>query len=272
MMKNRSDYLEELGSGFNPVPSLFTLCNALCGFSSIIYTLSAGNIGEPIPAISLLLIGGAMVFDVLDGLAARVLKAGSLHGMNLDSLADAISFGAAPAVMVYSAGMSTAPSAGMIHTLSWLAASFYLGCVLWRLAQFNTQSADEKSDHGDFVGLPSPGAAAVICSMVVAIPALGLGERASFILYMAYPIVSAILMVSAVPYMHICRILSRDNKWVGIGVLVAVATSFILLKMWVFVVWAHLYLLYAPLWTLESRLVQHMHKVRAVGVSPDDEL
>ena len=133
------EFIEEsTDSHFNPVPSLFTLCNALCGFTSVLFTLRA----EPgvIPAISLWLIFGAMLFDVMDGLAARVLKAQSLHGMNLDSMADVISFGVAPAVIIHQLILGQTSLSGHIPGLAWFIAAFYLGCALWRLAQYNCWS------------------------------------------------------------------------------------------------------------------------------------
>lgn len=252
-------YEEASESRFNPVPSLFTLCNALCGFTAILYTLGA-EAGQ-IPAISLWLIGGAMLFDVLDGLAARLLKAQSIHGMNLDSMADVVSFGAAPAVIIYRLLLGgTTESIGLSQGIAWFVAAFYLGCALWRLAQYNTSAIQEADDHGDFIGLPSPGAAALVCSMAVLIPALDLGPKATFAIYICYSVLSASLMVSAVPYTHIRRCLSNSNKLVVVVLLTAVVVSIFIFKMWSLVIWAHFYVLYAPILEVEAKLARQAHK------------
>jgi CDP-diacylglycerol--serine O-phosphatidyltransferase len=255
---------------FNPIPSMFTLCNALCGFTAILYTLKSPAADTAIPILSIYLIIGAMVFDVLDGLAARVLNAQSVHGMNLDSIADVISFGVAPAVIIYQCGTTILSETGYAQNLSWLAAAFYLGCGVWRLAAYNTQAALEPGDHGHFTGLPSPGGAAIICSMALLIPQLGLEEIHSFTSYMAYAIISAILMVSPLPYTHIRRGLTGRKKWVIFSLgLIALAALF-LYKIWALVAFAHIYMLHSPLMTLESRIVGRIHKIRTAGITPLD--
>ncbi len=242
---------------FNPVPSLFTLCNALCGFTSILYTLGAED--GHVPAISLWLVFGAMLFDVLDGLAARVLKAQSLHGMNLDSLADAISFGAAPAAIIHQLIMGRIALAGHFPGLAWFVAAFYLGCALWRLAQYNSIAMQETEDHSDFVGLPSPGAAALVCAMAILVPELDLGAKLMLIAYIAYSVISAGLMVSAVPYTHIRRWLTNTRKWVPVLFIGAVVASIFLFKVWAMVAWAHFYAFSAPFIALEARVMQRRH-------------
>lgn len=243
---------------FNPVPSLFTLCNALCGFAAIIYALGAED--GRIPAISLWLVFGAMLFDVFDGLAARVLKAQSDHGMNLDSLADAVSFGVAPAVIIYRLVLGDAPVNGLVHGVAMLTASIYLGCELWRLAHYNSIKMQETDDHGDFVGLPSPGAAALVCSMVVLVPALSLGAKMTCAAYIAYGLLGAVLMVSTVPYTHVRRSLSNNNKWITVAFLIAVFASIYFFKTWALVGWAHFYVLYAPIVEMEAKLARQAEK------------
>jgi CDP-diacylglycerol--serine O-phosphatidyltransferase len=247
---------DDTETNFNPVPSLFTLCNALCGITSIIFTFRAGD--GLIHPLSIWLIFGAMLFDVLDGMAARLLNAQSLHGMNLDSLADVISFGAAPAVMIYGLianGFRTDAFPG----LAWFAASFYLVCALWRLAHYNSIALQETGDHGDFIGLPTPGAAALICSMAILVPALGPGFKLATPLYTSYAVVSAVLMVGAVPYTHVRRCLSHSRKWVAPMVLLMLIGSILLFKVWALVGWAHFYAFSAPLMALEARVMQRRH-------------
>jgi CDP-diacylglycerol--serine O-phosphatidyltransferase len=245
---------------------MFTLCNALCGFTAILYTMKSGSAGDGIPITSIYLIIGAMVFDVLDGLAARVLNAQSELGIYLDSLADIISFGLAPAVIIYQVGIGILQETGFSQSLSWVTASSFLGCALWRLASFNTQAALETGDHGDFTGLPSPGGAAAVCSMALVIPQLGLGYLNSFIVYMAYSLISAVLMVSNLPYTHIRRSLTGRKKGLGVALILVLISSLLFFKIWALVVIAHLYALFPPLLALEERISGRIHRARHADI------
>src|SRR5574344_1212377 len=85
------------------VPNSLTLCNSLCGFASILCTIRAyeerdGEVME-IFAISAVVICCAMIFDALDGFAARIFNAASMHGLQMDSLSDMVTFGVAPATL-----------------------------------------------------------------------------------------------------------------------------------------------------------------------------
>lgn len=242
---------------FNPIPSLFTLCNALCGFTSILYTFRSAEAG--IPLLSLWLILGAMLFDVLDGLSARWFKAQSLHGMNLDSLADAISFGAAPAAIIYRLVGNGVSFSGQFPGLAWFVAAFYLGCALWRLAQYNSLAVQDSPATSDFLGLPTPGAAALICAMTILVPALALGNKLMLLLYLAYALISAVLMVSALPYNHLRRVCIPPRKGLIVPMMLAAIAAIVLFKVWIVVALTHLYALHAPLLALESRVLQRRH-------------
>ncbi|MBR2633495.1 MAG: CDP-alcohol phosphatidyltransferase family protein [Lentisphaeria bacterium] len=154
------------------LPNTLTIFNSICGFIAIIYTLRAyetepGNMR--VFCISAIMIFSAMVFDALDGLAARLLDAASEKGIQMDSLSDMVTFGVAPAVLV----------AIMTHSLRdwamdrsqellvYALCSIYIGCAALRLATYNVMAmSKEKKDGNYFSGLPSPGAAAAICVMV----------------------------------------------------------------------------------------------------------
>jgi len=241
----------------NPVPSLFTLCNALCGFTSIIYTLNA-EIGR-IPAISLWLVFAAMLFDVFDGLAARLLKAQSLHGMNLDSLADAVSFGVAPAIIIYQLMMGNSELVRHMPGLALLTAAFYFVCALWRLAHYNCIAVQETGDSGDFVGLPSPGGAALVCAMAILVPALDLGVKETVAACISYVVTGSVLMVSNVPYTHVRRCLTNSKRWITVMLVAAIFSSIFLFQVWAMVAWAHFYVFSAPLLALEARVMQRRH-------------
>jgi CDP-diacylglycerol---serine O-phosphatidyltransferase len=135
------------------VPSLFTVLNAFCGFLSILYA-SHGRI--EMAAWSIVLAG---VFDTLDGIMARITRSSSQFGVELDSLADVVSFGAAPSFLVYQAHLSTLESLGVIIS----SMPLVLGAI--RLARFNVQLVGFEKDH--FKGLPIPAAAIAICAYLL---------------------------------------------------------------------------------------------------------
>jgi CDP-diacylglycerol--serine O-phosphatidyltransferase len=132
------------------LPSLFTVGNLFCGYYALTSTL-AGNYGAA--AIAL---GIAVVLDGLDGRVARMANATSDFGLQLDSLADVVSFGIAPAILLYSWGMSE------LGEFAQFSAFLFLICGAMRLARFNVQSSNLKS----FAGLPIPAAAALVASTV----------------------------------------------------------------------------------------------------------
>ena len=137
------------------IPNSFTALNILAGFFSIIYSSHEEFI------IASVLIFAAGVFDVLDGLLARMLKSSSQFGVELDSLGDVISFGAAPAFLIYQC---------YLYEYGWiglLVSSCLLVFGAFRLARFNTQ-VEDVTIKVDFKGLPIPISAIIIASFVIA--------------------------------------------------------------------------------------------------------
>ncbi len=239
---------ETMGSRFNPVPSLITLCNAFCGFASIVYAIASYARGEAIPEACIWLLLGAMIFDTLDGLAARLLNAKSLHGANLDSLADAISFGVAPAVTVFVFIKRNCPGTSTGATLLiWAVALFYLGCTLWRLARYNTLTVTGKKDDGCFMGLPSPAAASMIYSAGLLLPRLDLGPHLLFFCSLGYAFLTGLLMVSDVPYPHVRRCVSGEPRVLSFVFVCVVLGSVAIFRLTAMVIWAYIYFLVAPL-------------------------
>jgi CDP-diacylglycerol--serine O-phosphatidyltransferase len=162
---------------FGVLPTLLTLGNAVCGFGAITFAAKVGL--EPYgwgrnPTdclwIAAILIFLAMVFDMLDGRAARWAKQTSEFGAELDSLCDAVSFGVAPAVMLikFTAG---AHSPMFVARILWMIAVLYVACAILRLARFNVETDDEDT-HEYFSGLPSPAAAGTVASFMIALPEL----------------------------------------------------------------------------------------------------
>ncbi len=151
------------------LPNIITLSSVFCGFYSIRICATATRDDDYYGA-SLLLVF-ALFFDMLDGRVARLTKTQSAFGLQIDSLADAISFGVAPAILVFKWSLWQRPTAGLIGSFLFAAA----GVV--RLARFNVLSMGEKgapSKPGKYiVGLPVPGAAGILISLVLANHAMG---------------------------------------------------------------------------------------------------
>ncbi len=154
----------QLKRGVYLIPSLFTTGNLICGFFSIISTFN----GEYFQASIFIIF--ANLLDGLDGLVARLTRTTSQFGVELDSLADLVSFGVAPAVLVYYWALVP------WSTWGWLAACLYVVCGALRLARFNVQIKNVEKIH--FVGLPIPAAAEMIVATVLLYYSLG-GEGAA---------------------------------------------------------------------------------------------
>jgi CDP-diacylglycerol--serine O-phosphatidyltransferase len=239
---------ETVEARFNPVPSLITLCNAFCGFVSMVFAISSYVRGEPVPQVCIWLLLGAMVFDTLDGLAARMLNAKSPHGANLDSLADAISFGAAPATIIFVFINRHCPADSLIASLLvWAVALFYLGCTLWRLARYNALADSGKKDDGCFLGLPSPAGASMIYSAGLFLPKLALGPHLLFYCSLGYAFLTGLLMVSNVPYPHVRRCVSGEPRVLSFVFVCVVLGSVAVFRVTALVAWAYIYFLIAPL-------------------------
>ena len=165
------------------LPSMFTVGTLFCGYACIVFAMG----GEYATAAKF--IGVATVLDVLDGRIARLAGAASKFGGEFDSLADVISFGVAPAVLVFAWGLE-----GRLG----LAVGFlYLTATALRLARFNVQS--ENPDKRYFVGMPSPAAAGVLVATVFAWPD-GFGIPQAPVVALAVVLVPALMMVSRIRF------------------------------------------------------------------------
>ncbi|MFO0880192.1 MAG: CDP-alcohol phosphatidyltransferase family protein [Gemmataceae bacterium] len=209
------------------LPTLLTLGNGVCGFAAIAYaskiTLDGSLSGEQIDYYFLLsagLILVAMVFDVLDGYAARLSKSATDFGGQLDSLCDAISFGAAPAFLLLRLGQEWHDQFLIAKTVAIIAA-VYLACAVLRLARFNTENSPDPSSHKRFKGLPSPAAAGCVASLAVLRADIGAGWSGldphvlqGFVRVWAPlgSLVVALLMVSQFSYPHLGRQLVRGRR------------------------------------------------------------
>jgi CDP-diacylglycerol---serine O-phosphatidyltransferase len=160
------------------LPSLCTLGNAICGFGAIYAASLDPMTVSPDPltrwfagyqfTAAAYLIFLAMVFDALDGRLARFTRHTTDFGGQLDSLADVISFGAAPAFLALSVFKAYHPEAPLVVSrLIWAIGALYVACAALRLARFNVSNEHGEQHHFSFLGLPSPGAGAAVAALVL---------------------------------------------------------------------------------------------------------
>lgn len=248
--------------GLKVLPTMMTLANLVCGFAAIFYAARAGEAGGPTPfgwhplTVAGVLVFLGMAFDAVDGSLARLTRSTSDLGAQLDSLADVVTFGVAPAFMMlrlvslyYGPGEHgpaetiLGPDAGNLYArLCWSVAAIYICCTALRLARFNveTASADE-DDHLWFKGLPSPGAGGAVASLALLhqhlvlvtwrdeLPA-GFG-RASALLIPLATMLCAFAMVSRVRYPHFVNRYLKGRKSVPA---VALALMVVAVAVWWF--------------------------------------
>jgi CDP-diacylglycerol--serine O-phosphatidyltransferase len=155
-----------LRRGIFLIPSLFTVANLLCGYYASIAALVGGRDDFDHAAKAL---GIAILFDSLDGRIARMTGTNTEFGVQLDSLADVVSFGIAPAILAYAWGFRYSFGAGgafqQLGEFAWLSCLAFLICSAWRLARFNVKGM-EPGGNKNFVGMPTPAAAGVVAAVV----------------------------------------------------------------------------------------------------------
>ena len=181
--------------GIYLLPNLFTTCGLFAGFYAII---AAANSQFTAAAIAVFV---AAIMDGLDGRVARLTGTSSEFGVQYDSLADLVSFGLAPALVMYHWALSALKFDGStMGRVGWAVAFLYAACAALRLARFNTQVATV--DKRWFVGLASPAAAGLMMSFVWAFADGGLGWSGEELRYvaLAVTIVAALLMVSRIRF------------------------------------------------------------------------
>jgi CDP-diacylglycerol--serine O-phosphatidyltransferase len=246
----------------NPLPTLLTLCNLICGFGAITASLRAGHFIAKLEiarglaglgadrlmtsiwqqhAWAVGFIFAAMVFDVLDGRIARMAGLTSRFGAELDSLSDVVSFGVAPAVLA-----KTVLDLGgwplNVSRFFWVMLALYAASAAVRLARYNVEAISPsdgsvgKKGKDYFVGLPSPAAAGMAVSPVLFYhwlvekgDGLGIDPRYASWLTLVLPallLLLAWLMVSRVRYMHLGNRLFSGRKRLWPVLLILVVLSF----------------------------------------------
>ena len=225
------------------LPAILTLGNAFCGFIAIAYVAKASRALGAVPEQfeSCMEAAGwfvllAMVFDALDGKVARLMRAESDFGVQLDSLADAVSFGVAPALMVLAVAQREETP---LFRIALAASCLYVICALLRLARYNVMTPHETEGNNHFTGLPTPAAAGVIASLVtmtyyaadkdlkvVALKIQPAMDMLGQFLLPAIVVILALLMVSQVRYVHLLNKYLRDQEAFDFIVIIALVGLF----------------------------------------------
>lgn len=273
------------------VPSLLTTANIFCGFYSVMESMAGAKALALVPGPGLDLIssgavsdaaqhfdraainiGFAWLFDALDGRVARMTNATSEFGLELDSIADVVSFGIAPALLAFAWGYGQVPD---LHNIGWAASFLFVICGALRLARFNVQARrphsnlppkNPKVDKKAFVGMPIPLAAAVIAAIAHFSPtpvryvnesrlwSLGIGPHAYAIALIVLAVGLAFLMISTLRYSSFKNIgVGNRNPRILIIGLALLVTLIWFYSQWVLLIVASAYASHgviAKLWSL----------------------
>ncbi len=240
------------------LPSLATLGNLTCGVAALYMCLlqaqaNVSAFSPPVPGASklipsflaaaayLLLLG--MIFDAIDGRLARLARKTTEFGAQLDSMADIVSFGVAPAFLVlcvaqpklFSPDVQLSVLGRAYWRAEWVMAAIYVCGAALRLARFNVENEEDESAHMSFRGLPTPGAAGAIIGLVLfhqnLLPEL-IHEKTRTALSALMPpfaLVLGLLMVSPFKYAHIVNALLRGRRpfWQVVSLAIVVLIGFV---------------------------------------------
>jgi CDP-diacylglycerol---serine O-phosphatidyltransferase len=275
------------------IPSLLTTANIFCGFYSVMESLAgikdialvslSSGLDPVIGSQALssatehfdraaIVIGFAALFDLLDGRVARMTNATSEFGLELDSIADVISFGIAPAVLAFAWGYGQVPD---LHNVGWAASFLFVICGALRLARFNVQARrphhnlppkNPKADKKAFVGMPIPVGATMIASITHFSPtplgyvreahlwSLWIGPKAYSIALLVLVVCLAFLMISTLRYSSLKNVGVGDRNprilIIGLALLVILIWFY---SRWVLLIISTMYVSYgvlAKLWSL----------------------
>jgi CDP-diacylglycerol--serine O-phosphatidyltransferase len=230
------------------LPNLMTAGNLFCGFVAVIKCIQArlitdgGEYALSHPTVSwsalytqaVWLILAAVVFDSLDGRLARMGGRTSLFGAEFDSLADVVSFGMAPALMMFFLILAPREQYQWFREFGWLIAFIYLLCGAVRLARFNVITNPllhraEVESSKDFLGLPIPAAAGTVATMVLLLLNMSANAKELRQMTLALPLILILvsfLMVSTVRYPSFKQInwetKTRFRTFIGVFIVVAV--------------------------------------------------
>ena len=266
------------------LPAMLTLGNLLFGFAAICCcllsikadgadlarkTLGSVHLESMAPtylSIGAILIALGLVCDGLDGRVARWARKTSDFGGQLDSLADVITFGAAPALLVVCLIISLPPPADwpvelvrLATRATWVAAAVYIACAALRLARFNVENVHDESAHLWFKGFASPGAAGTVASLILlhehirlTLPVLAQGIE------VALPPITlgvGLLMISRIRYAHMVNLYFRRKRPLShLVFLLIVLLTFVLKPVWALAIIACVYAASGPVGEIRRRV------------------
>ena len=236
--------------GIYLLPNLFTTGAMFAGFYAIISGIG-GHFIEAAVAVFF-----AAILDGMDGRVARMTGTQTEFGVQYDSLSDLVSFGLAPALVMYTWSLSTLHDAGPVWgKLGWASAFIYAACAALRLARFNTQAG--VADKRYFQGLASPAAAAVNMSFVWTMEKSGWSGGELAFASVAIVMITGLLMVSRLRYFRFKSLPMGERDRVPFAWMVVAVLLLALLYLAparVLLVSFSLYLLSGPIWTIWARL------------------
>jgi len=259
------------------LPNLLTAGNLFCGFVALTKIVeadpAAGTFFHEIK-LSLGFILLACIFDLFDGRVARMGGIESPFGREFDSLADLISFGAAPAFLVHRVVLRDVFVGSGHPELGWFIASVYLICGAFRLARFNCLAAQSsRPGGGDFLGFPIPSAAGLVSSLTLLIIQLNENEKTlgrwwGYFLAMVLLFLSA-MMISTVKYPSFKSLGLRSSSTFTKAILAALFVGFLLVLWRVILIYVlptffTLYLVYG---FIRPRISRQMRR----GIEEEDE-
>ncbi len=202
--------------GIYLLPNLFTTGGLFAGFYAII-SATQGHFDNACIAIFV-----AAILDGLDGRVARLTNTQSEFGVQYDSLADLISFGLAPALVMYHWSLASMSMDGVTaRKVGWVAAFLYAACAALRLARFNSQV--NQVDKRWFIGLASPAAAGLLASFVWSCFVMGYSGVELRYLALVATVVAALLMVSPIRYFSFKGGGPKHDRLPFLSVLVVIA-------------------------------------------------
>ena len=249
-----------LKKGLYLIPSAFTAGNILMGFLALMASLRGFQLVGIGGDANIMLaktyfdfaakaIGVALLFDMLDGRIARMTKTTTEIGVQLDSLADVVTFGLAPAMLAYVWGYGASFSEGTdLYNLALFISFMYLMCGIFRLARFNVQASRPrilaegtiKMDKKSFVGLPIPVAGGLVAAIVHFSPAPLIShgpERAQLYAVLMIVLVAllSLLMVSTLRFSSFKAVGTKSRSMrtiilaLGVGLLIVLFSRYVLL-------------------------------------------
>ena len=261
-------------------PTMLTLANVLCGFLAIFFASLPAEVDFPFNwtplTFAAMAIFAGMIFDGFDGRVARLTNSTSAFGAQLDSMADMVTFGVAPAFIAIKLIDPAVPyisnSAEQDHLFGRFAlivALIYVACAALRLARYTVEANEKQStDPSIFSGLPSPGAAGTVAGLILLHQHLIFGEEFNpnwFIQTTRYAMIGIVLltalaMVSKLPYTHFM------NRYLRGKANVNTIAMYVIYPQWTLAIAFTAYALTAPSWWAYKR----MARVRQGKPSPHD--